>query len=1286
MPNIDDLSISVKSNVTSATNSIDKLITKLGALSASLGQVNTSGFSAMASGIRQITSATKSDSVKSITELANSIKKFGHQGTNTAIKNIPNVAQSIQLLANTVNGVNTDAVSGITNIAKSISRLGYATADKAITNIPQINTQLQGLIGTVNSLSSSANGISYLSQLSSALTKLGGKTGTTAVNNIPNLTKALNQMIATLSRAPQVSYNVIQLVNSMANLASQGSKVGTASNSLYNGFMRFGKGADHARKKSFSLASAIGKLYASYFLLFRLFRGIGKGIDLASSLTEVQNVVDVSFGQYRDKIEDFASTSIQDYGMSELTAKQIASRYQAMGGAIGFAQDEMADMSITLTKLAADMASFYNVEQAAVAEDLEAIFTQQTRPLRQYGIDLTQASMESWLLTKGIETNIAALTQQEKVLLSYNYVLEKTTMAQGDFARTQDTWANQLRILRQQFEALSAIIGQNFIYALKPLVSALNTVMGKLIQFARVVSDSLGTIFGWKYEVSGGGLLNNELENVEDFSAGLSGASDKAKKLKQQLQGFDELNVLTTNTPSSGGGGGGGGVSDLPQASYGQWVPTDDDEGFFSSELDTLYKLGEYISTTLTDQLRGIDWQKVYQGAKDFGFGLADFLNGLISPDLFGATGRTIAGALNTAIYSSLAFGTEFDFDEFGSSIAQGVNEFFDEFDFVAFGQNIVTWAKGLKDALVVAIAEIEWGDILSGIGDVLGALDAETIAILFAFGALKSLFSAGLFSSLASALNITALPANLATGITTTAGLIFSSFKAAVIGAFAGWNIGKYLVFEYSDEISDGLESLGFDVYENMDEAMAAESKRKAKNDAYAQYYADYAGVEVSDDALMKQLQADMGQDLLFQENVNKAFDKGAKNAIKFSKTLKGLGINTKALGNTTSNMIKHFTRTGDLFGSLSVAVPEYADIISTGVSSKFNIMGDNINNAITWLSEEVFGKKTDGMTSGFSKRASDTTASVKNSYETMLTQIGGTLMGVERTSVSTLQRTKQGVTSNLSSMITGASLTLDGFGRTVNSKFENAKINALSQISGLVSGTTSRFSEVGTGVSRGLSSIGSTVSSYLQGAKNIISNENWYSSGTNLVAGLRNGITDKWGSTSGSGLVGKIVSLASGLTSALKNAFGIHSPSRLWEDEIGFNLAEGLRLGVVGEEGHITKDIIGMGNRLTNSFNGSLTLATPSSLSGNYDFGVTSTMAHNFTADGSMAGNIAKGVRDGVYAAQSDQNALLREQNELLMQILEKTGISSSDLFSTVRRESRQYYNQTGTNAFVY
>lgn len=486
MPNIDDLSISVKSNVTSATNSIDKLITKLGALSASLGQVNTSGFSAMASGIRQITNATSgmgtvhakdvaktvkainnfatidaqnlnrvgsaiysisngissinglNANTENINKLALSIRQFGFTTATQASNNIPKISKALTRLVLSMKLVGSLNVNtqGLSNILGAVSRLGGAKVNTAITQIPLITDALRKLMISLSEMNSLNINTAGLTQLVNAISRLGGKTVTQSISNIPKVTEAVMQMMSTLSKAPQVSYNVIQLVNSLANLASQGSKVGTASNSLYNGFMRFGKGADHARKKSFSLASAIGKLYASYFLLFRLFRGIGKGIGLASDLTEVQNVVDVAFGEYRSKIEDFAEVSIQDYGMSELTAKQIASRYQAMGGAIGFAQGEMADMSIELTKLTADMASFYNVSQDAVAEDLESIFTGQTRPLRTYGLDLTQATLQEWAMAQGMEANIATMTQAEKVLLRYNYVLAQTGMAQGDFART----------------------------------------------------------------------------------------------------------------------------------------------------------------------------------------------------------------------------------------------------------------------------------------------------------------------------------------------------------------------------------------------------------------------------------------------------------------------------------------------------------------------------------------------------------------------------------------------------------------------------------------------------------------------------------------------------------------------------------------------------------------------------------------------------------------------------------------------------------------------------------
>lgn len=264
-----------------------------------------------------------------------------------------------------------------------------------------------------------------------------------------------------------------------------------------------------------------------------------------------------------------------------------------------------------------------------------------------------------------------------------------------------------MRILRQNFEQLGSVIGGTLINVFKPIVSALNVVIGKFIQFAKVVSDSLGKIFGWQYQDTGVGGVTSELEEASDASTGVSdglgNAANNAKKLKQQLQGFDELNVLTSDSGSGGsggsGGGGGGGTSG-GDASSGQWVKTESIFKDYESSLDSLYKLGDYIGTAITKSLNNIDWESVYEGARNFGSGLASFLNGLISPDLFGALGKTVAGAINTALHALNSFGETFEWKEFGISIARGLTRFFETWDAKLTGETFSNFASGLLKSL----------------------------------------------------------------------------------------------------------------------------------------------------------------------------------------------------------------------------------------------------------------------------------------------------------------------------------------------------------------------------------------------------------------------------------------------------------------------------------------------------------------------------------------------------------------------------------------------------------
>lgn len=768
---------------------------------------------------------------------------------------LANGVQRLGTAMNTMNGIKTTDFS---RLARNIEKIGNINTGN-LNKTASVMSQIGKAFGNLGNLSQSAI---VLADLVNGIKQFGYKSADKAITNIPLLANAMKDLMQTLSQAPQVSQNLIDMTNALAKLSRTGASSGKAANALGSSMGIFGKSATSAKKKSFSLASAIGKLYATYWLLLRAVNLVKDSINISSDLTEVQNVVDTTFGSYSGLVEDMSKNSITEFGMSELTVKKTASRFQAMGTAMGFAKGQMAEMSIDLTKLTADMASFYNVEQDAVAEDLASIFTGQSKPLRAYGLDLTEATIAEWAMKQGMDANVSSMTQAEKALLRYNYVLANTKNAQGDFAKTSDTWANQTRILIENFKALGSIVGGSFINALKPLVKALNAIMGKIIQFAKVVSDSLGVIFGWKYESGGAGSITEDLEGAESaaggVSDGLGGAADNAKKLKQQLAGIDELNVLSSDNGGSGGGGSGGsgGVSDGgadTSSDGGQWVEA---ESMFESSLDTLYKLGEYIGNTLTKTLADIDWNKIYKKAENFGSGLAQFLNGLISPELFYEVGKTISNSLNTVVYTALSFAETFDFADFGKSLAASVNGFFLNYDFASLAESINEWVDGIVEAISEFLKNVNWENVSKSIEEFFTNLEFDTLGIAFTLLTIKKVGSVELCKKVLDKLGITfgkftvddfvltiksigfggGLPAvvlgdqllksfeeyikenfgevaltamgdALTIAVTGTAGLLF----AGPMGALAGALIGLLITaFYHSKELADGLKRIG--------------------------------------------------------------------------------------------------------------------------------------------------------------------------------------------------------------------------------------------------------------------------------------------------------------------------------------------------------------------------------------------------------------------------------------------------------------------------------------------
>lgn len=678
--------------------------------------------SPLADGINILSNA-KFDN-KNLTNLVNSLTRLSNANTSSLANiDFASLGNSINGLAQTLSKaeeVKQNTIS-MTNAVAKLANAG-AGAGEAASALPGLGQNLGEFMNKISRAKSVETDTITFTQAVGTLANAGKKTETTA-NSLKKLGDELLKFFQTMSGAPNVSQNTIQMTQALSQLANAGGRTGSAVRGLGNVFTSsgisantFNSGINKLSKSMNGLNGSIGKALGGIknfsrsvlsamgvtLGLYGTVRGAMKAMDISSDLTEVQNVVDATFGDMAYKVEDFAKTSIEQFGMSELSLKQYASRFQSMGAAMGInsglindankflneqtegyigLSDSMSDVSLNMTKLTADMASLYNVEQKDVAKDLEAIFTGMTVPLRTYGLDLTQATLAEWAMKNGLDADIKSMSQAEKTMLRYQYVMANTTAAHNDFARTADTWANQTRIMRQNFEQLAAVIGGVLVNSFKPVVKVINAAMSHIIAFAKTISNALGQIFGWTYEEGGGGLAQDfggAAEGAEDVADSTGTAAKNIDKMKKGIRAFDELKTIDFPEPSgeTGGNGAGGaeGGAAAGEGLGGKWNPGESIIKKFTSDIDSLYKLGKYIGDALKKAMESIPWDSVYKKARNFGSGLAQFLNGLISPELFSALGKTIAGALNTALHFLDSFGETFDFENFGISIGAGIN------------------------------------------------------------------------------------------------------------------------------------------------------------------------------------------------------------------------------------------------------------------------------------------------------------------------------------------------------------------------------------------------------------------------------------------------------------------------------------------------------------------------------------------------------------------------------------------------------------------------------------
>lgn len=217
-----------------------------------------------------------------------------------------------------------------------------------------------------------------------------------------------------------------------------------------------------------------------------------KGVSLASDLQEVQNVVDTTFGDGAEQIYSWADAAAESFGMSSLQAQNFNGTLGAMLKSMGLTDDAVLKMSTDMVGLAGDMASFYNLDVDLAFEKIRAGISGEAEPLKQLGINMSVANLEAYALAQGIETAYDKMSQSEQAILRYNYLMSVTADAQGDFAKTSDSFANQQRILQLQWENLSASLGAKLLPSLNDVLTTANE---KLPRAERSI-ENIGKILG----------------------------------------------------------------------------------------------------------------------------------------------------------------------------------------------------------------------------------------------------------------------------------------------------------------------------------------------------------------------------------------------------------------------------------------------------------------------------------------------------------------------------------------------------------------------------------------------------------------------------------------------------------------------------------------------------------------------------------------------------------------------------------------------------------------------
>ena len=594
---LDTLTIKISSDARSANNALSALEKHIGIVADKLGTLGTksAGLSKFAAGV---------------TQLSNAMLNFKNSGVQTAdfsrlVKNLNSLSTidsaGIEATAHSINEIGASMASlstvsenavHVTELAKALSKLGSKGAGEAIQNIPQLATAMRNLLTTLSESPQISNDVLRMTEaLAQFVTGAKGYS-----NGVHQMESASTRISINVGYAEQALQRFGQTVRRVTrNLVATPFKafgatvkgLATGISAAVNKIKNFASHSERAEKSVSKFAQTVGMLYVKFWLLARVFSKLFGAIKKSFDYLETVNYFSSSFEAIAKKatttMSDAGESSAQAYydsfvdtaksltkkmtgfdisggnltmvkgsnlGLDPNTTLNYQTTFAQISSSMGVASDKAVILSNVLTEIGADLASVKNMNFDEVWQNMASGLVGMSRAVDKFGINIRTAAMNEKLADLGIQATVKDLSQADKALLRTIMILESSKYAWGDLADTLDTPANQIRMLTANLSKLATMFGSLFLPILKKVLPYLNAVVIALQRLMQTLASVLGIDLSEMLPKGAGGAsdaLSDVLDEADSLDDSLEDATENAKKLKNNLLGIDELNIINEN-------------------------------------------------------------------------------------------------------------------------------------------------------------------------------------------------------------------------------------------------------------------------------------------------------------------------------------------------------------------------------------------------------------------------------------------------------------------------------------------------------------------------------------------------------------------------------------------------------------------------------------------------------------------------------------------------------------------------------------------------------------------